>query len=180
MKKYIPLLAMFMVAMLLGCEANALIKTESFLDGSVEIDIPIFWIEHNNLNEVAEFQVGDPRLQAFFIIIPEEKNYYDPLIPLEEHSALTRGLLESNTKEASAIGEPVWLEVNGMKGLQYEIKAKIDLADGEEMKTLDLNYLHTTIEGKNRFYQVVGWTLEEHYSKHVETMKGIVQTLREQ
>ena len=63
------------------------------------------------------------------------------------------------------------LEINGYPALRHEITGTVDLTR--------LMYVQTTIEGKDAFYQVLGWTLASRADKARGFFDTATETFRE-
>ena len=71
-----------------------------FLDNSFAVIKPASWSLRDDLNDVADLQMGNPFKEAYAIIISENKMGFDN-ISLEQHSDLTRSALERGLKNYS-------------------------------------------------------------------------------
>jgi hypothetical protein len=58
-----------------------------------------------------------------------------------------------------------------MKGVQYEITGSVD---GVRIK-----YLHTTLEGKKYFHQIIAWSLTSKYDSNKATFDKILDSFYE-
>ena len=63
------------------------------------------------------------------------------------------------------------MTVNGRPALQYEIRATID--------KIKVVYLHTTVDGKDFFHQVIGWTRPSSLEKNRPILDSILNSLKE-
>ena len=153
-----------------GALASGAPDTVTASDRQSQITIPRGWKVKADLHDEAEIEVGNFLSQAYLIVLSESKQDFDD-ITYERHSQLTRtGLLE-NLKNAQMSGAPTQLTINGMPAVQYEVRGSVD--------GVKLVYLHTTIDGKASFHQVITWTTPSRYAKNKATMQSVITSFKE-
>lgn len=153
-----------------GALASGAPDTVTASDRQSQIAIPRGWKVKADLHGGAEIQVGNTLSQAYLLVLSESKQDLDN-ITYEQHSQLTRtGLLE-NLKNAQISGGPTQLTINGMPAVQYEVRGSIN--------NVKIVYLHTTIDGKESFHQVLSWTNPSKYAKNKATMQSVLASFKE-
>lgn len=60
--------------------------------------------------------------------------------------------------------------INGKEAVQYEIRGRVN--------GVPVVYLHTTVQGTDDYYQVVGWASAESYQANSNTLKEIIESFR--
>jgi hypothetical protein len=80
----------------------------------------------------------------------------------EQYRWLIRAELDRFEEESST----GMTTLNGNPAVQYEIRGVVN---GQPVV-----YLHTTVQGRDNYYQVVGWTTESSYRDNKETLKAII------
>jgi hypothetical protein len=106
------------------------------------------WIPATDLNDGSWLQALDPLRNRYVIVISESREDFDPEMNAQEHSLRTRGSLASSVRVLAVRG-PQERQVAGFRAIQYELDALSD-------RTL-ITYLHTTVEGRRAFHQVLAW-----------------------
>jgi len=126
--------------------------------GLAQVALPFGWLPGRNLNDSSWLQAVDPLRNRYFVVISESREDFDEPMDLREHSARTRRELATGVRVLAVRG-PEERQVNGFRALQYELDASTDL-------TL-VTYLHTTIEGRRAFHQVLAWATRSWYDRAI-------------
>lgn len=132
---------------------------------------PRGWKVDNELNEEADIQIANEGKEGYFIVISELKSDFERYITYEDHSALTREFMKEVLINYHEVTGPTSVEINRMKGVQYEITGSVD---GVRIK-----YLHTTLEGMRHFYQLIAWSLPSKYDENKPTFDRILESFYE-
>jgi hypothetical protein len=138
-------------------------------EGNFEIAVPAAWEEESDLNDMAEVQTGHRSSDMFAIVLVDNKADLHE-VDLQKHSDITRTSLENSLKAVNE-SEPKQLTIDGKPALQYEIRGAYG--------STNLIYLHTTIEGSNRYYQIVAWTTPSRWEKNRSTLEKITEYFHE-
>ncbi|MEL6814823.1 MAG: hypothetical protein AAFP03_08410 [Cyanobacteria bacterium J06598_3] len=136
----------------------------------VKITVPGGWVAVKD---------GQRRSTDIYAVSPSDKLYAAVLS--ESQSVLSQFDLENNAeqyrwliqKELDSFEKETrtgTTSIGGVPALQYEIRG---LVDGTPVV-----YLHTTVKGIDNYYQVVGWTTAESYTKNKETLQDIIKSFR--
>ncbi len=145
-------------------------KTAVSTDGVCQVTLPAGWVTQTDLHDKADLQVANKREELYLIVLSASKLDFEDM-SLEGHSKLTRqGLLDS-IQNGRIIGEPKNFNINGLSALQYELRGSAN--------DLNVVYLHTTIEGKNHFHQVLAWTLLSEFDKNKAALESVINTFEE-
>jgi hypothetical protein len=137
-------------------------------DGKTRITAPGDWTKLPGLNKVATLQAGNKAQDEFLLVIAESKTDLADLT-LQQHHEKTRnatvGRLESGS--SSEVSE---LTIDGHPALQDELR-------GVSNHT-NVVFLHTTVEGKEHFYQILAWTLKSKWAEKKEKLQKISSSFR--
>lgn len=138
---------------------------------ALRITKPRGWVVDNDLNDEADIQISNESKEGYFIVISEVKTDFEQYMNYEKHSALTRGFVRDALFDYQEISGPTAVEINHMKGVQYEITGSID--------GLKIVYLHTTLEGTRYFHQLIAWSLPSTYTENKPVFDKITQSFYE-
>ncbi len=134
------------------------------------IEVPEGWMKQANLHEDAEIQLFNPQKDLYLIVLSESKMDFDN-IGYEEHSGMTRKSLLHNLTNGKEVGDPIKLDINGMPALQYEITGSVN--------KLRVVYLHTTVDGKKTFHQIIAWCLPSNFQKYRAELETVIKSFKE-
>lgn len=137
-------------------------------DGSARLTVPKDWSELKDLNNAAGLQVGNKSKEQFVIVLSENKADFEDMT-LQKHHQLTRDAMMRKMKNASA-SEPVEVTINGQPALQDEISGT---QEGN-----NIVFLHTTVEGDEKFHQVLAWTSKSRWDQQKEKLRDVTRTFR--
>lgn len=137
--------------------------------GLAQITLPPGWLPVTDLNDGSWLQALDPLRNRYLIVISESREDFDPQMDAQEHSSRTRASLAASVRVLAVRG-PQERQVGGFRAIQYELDALSD-------RTL-ITYLHTTVEGRRAFHQVLTWGTRSWYSRAV--FEGLLDGFLEQ
>jgi hypothetical protein len=88
-------------------------------------------------------------------------------------NGFSRLLIESAQSdfENPTISKPIEVEINGLKAIQVKIEFT------SEKSTI--SWYPTYIKGKDRYYQLIWWTLKENKQKNAAMMKKVIASFKE-
>ena len=134
--------------------------------GLATLNLPARWRAAASLNEQATLQATDPARQRFAVVISEPRDDFDGTVDLSDHAGRTLAQLADSLRLV-AINGPTERTVNGYRALQFEIEGY--------HQGVRLVYLHTTIEGRRAFHQVLVWSTRSAYDRAVfnEVVDGV-------
>jgi hypothetical protein len=124
--------------------------------GLATLDLPARWRATASLNEQAAIQVTDPIRQRFAVVISEPREDFDVTVDLSDHAGRTLSQLADSLRVV-AINGPNERTVRGYRALQFEVEGY--------HQGVRLMYLHTTIEGKRAYHQVLAWSTRSAYDR---------------
>jgi hypothetical protein len=142
-------------------------------DGLVQITAPFSWNQlrtWQQSNQDSTLEVYDPSGETVVQVITETKEELD-FISLGKFAELVTSILVSNLSQPVTVDNPIQTTLNGYPAIQYEIHG---ILDNDEVF-----YLHTSIEGKYHYHQVVGFTLSEKTSTLKPKLQQIIESFKE-
>jgi hypothetical protein len=112
------------------------------------LKVPETWQKVDNLVDYGDLQFQDEEHRRYFIVYSEDRA---GLVrnTLERYSKFVREGIRDGVRLPESVG-PKNLTLGGMRAIQYEIGGTV----GDEK----FYYLHTTVEGKTQFHQLIGWS----------------------
>ncbi len=143
-------------------------QTGGSADVAVSFQLPEHWSTIDELHDDATFQAGNRLREEYLIVLTDNKIDYAGT--LAEHAELTSNSI-INESQNSSRSDPKKLTINGYSAIQYEIACTVD--------NINLNYLHTTLEGQRGFHQVLAWTVRSKKAKGFVTFAEVLGTFQE-
>jgi len=140
-------------------------------DGAFQVTVPGSWTKRSDLHDEAELQVANPQQECYVVVLSEPKSDFQSDLTYHKHSDLTRQMIMESLKNGKETAGPKEIEINGLKAVQYEIRGVVD--------NLEVVYLHTTIDGKTRFHQVLAWTLPSKLTANRPVLESVINSFRE-
>ncbi|MEC7771211.1 MAG: hypothetical protein VX798_08505 [Bacteroidota bacterium] len=152
------------------------------IDGNYTIDIPKFMTGTTGLNEEASLQFQSLIKEAYLLVIDEPKagfeevyrdlGQYDDELSVIQNYRVARLQLLSRGAKINTKSQPEPLTINGLDAETMELDAYIDGVPNE------ISYFLTFIEGDDRVYMVMGWTLKNKKAEHKKTFKTIAESFQ--
>ena len=137
-------------------------------NSDITVVLPGHWADLDNLNEEADLGAGNLAQEEYFLIMAEAKVDFEG--DLLEYSELTSGGMV-DALEGGTITEPENITINGLPAIQREISGSIDKSN--------ICYLHTAIESKGHYYQVLGWTLKSRKKAVFPVLENVTKSIAE-
>lgn len=137
-------------------------------NSKLTLDVPSNWKNIDDLNDVADLEMGNLFQEQYLIVISEPKSDFDG--NLTDYSDLTtKAMIDSI--ENSTTSAPVSLTVNGMPAIQHEFSGSV--------ARTKIAYLHTSIEGGEHLYQIISWTTPSRKSTSFKVFQDVVNSAKE-
>jgi hypothetical protein len=159
------------------------LKRVSSNDGDYSMDVPEHMSKASSLNDGASLQYQNLFKEAYVIVIDEDKeayinsykemSVYDTTRSVISNYAETQ--IQSTTENLEVISKSKIssFNANGVKAKAIEIDANL------EGVSAPITYFITYIEGKDKLYMVMAWTLQSRKDTHRDTFNRMVRTFRE-
>jgi hypothetical protein len=137
-------------------------------DSKLSLQIPSNWRELKNINADASLSLGNPSREEYFIVLTETK--IDLEGNLQDFSDITCDAIFASLTNAT-MSEPKTLTINGLSAVQREISGSID--------RIKISYLHTSLEGKEQYYQLLGWSVVSRKTQAFKAIHDVVHSCKE-
>lgn len=137
-------------------------------DSKLFLNMPSHWSEIKDLNEEASLSMGNLFREEYLIVIAEVKADYDG--SLTDYSNLTVSSM-TDSIENPTTKEPLSLSINGLPAIQQEFSGSIDRTK--------IAYLHTSIEGAEHYYQIIGWTIPSRKATAFKVIQDVIDSSKE-
>ena len=137
-----------------------------FLDNSFAVMKPGSWSLRDDLNDVADLQMGNLVKEAYAIIISESKMDFEDL-SLQRHSDITRSMLREGLENYNESG-PEYLDNTEYPMLRYRLTGT---AEG-----IHITYWHVSIETAAYYHQMILWSLRSKFAKNKADFNAVIQS----
>ncbi len=135
---------------------------------NVAITVPGEWTKAgNSLRNSADIYASYPLQDMYASVVSESSDVLDQF-SLEDNADKYRWLIAEEMSTYEGATKTEVSQVNGDPAVQYEIRGQVD--------GVPVVYLHTTIEGEGRYYQVVGWTTADRYEENKGELQAIIRS----
>ena len=138
---------------------------------NVKITVPANWVSAgDDLRGSADIYASYPAEELYASVLSEGGTVLDQF-SLEDNADQYRWLIEEEMGSAyEGATRTNVKQIDGSPAIQYEIRGQVDGAP--------VVYLHTTVKGDNRYYQVVGWTSADRYAANKEALQSIIRSFQ--
>ncbi|WP_108244630.1 hypothetical protein [Muricauda brasiliensis] len=159
-------------------------KDENFntigVNNEYQIEIPRFMNGTTGLNEEASLQYQSLRHEAYLLIIDEPKlgfeqvyrdleQYDDKLSVLQNYRDARIQILSRTTKIINKFNSKPF-KINGLDAEFLELEAKVNGVNDE------IFYFLTFVDGGEKVYMIMAWTLKNRKEEHKKTFKTIAES----
>ena len=134
----------------------------------VSIVVPEGWIKMGeDMRRSHDIYAAQPEQQLYATVLSEDETGISQF-GLEDNSAQYRELIKDELDNFEGETRTSVNRIDGRPALQYEIRGTVD--------DQSVVYLHTTVEGTNDYYQVVGWTSADRYRENKNVLEKVVES----
>ena len=150
------------------------------VNGEYRLSLPKYMKKTDNLNEEASLQYQNIFKETYTIVIDEAKNdfvemfteleEYDEGISVIKNYRNVQRQLFSESMYVDKESSPVALEINGMEAEMVDIDGRVDGIDE------DISYFLTFVEGKEKVYMIMSWTMTSRKDTYESTFDGIAKS----
>lgn len=167
MKNYILIL----IIVLLTTACSYKDETITSKSGTMSVTQPAFWFEIDSLNDDADIKIGNPLLEAYFIIIREPKTDLPEGYTLEEYSQTTREYIKTGSSNYTELIDSSFTRINKLEAIKYSIDATVE--------NVDIRYWHVSLKSEKGFYQLIAWSLPTKFESNQENFTLVIDSFRE-
>ena len=144
-------------------------------DGLVQITASMAWDDMTNYKQTLQMEdatlvISDESGDLWVMVISETKEELG-MITLNRFAKLTTDQIISNLSEIVLVGDPVQVTLDGHTAIQYEIQGAVD---GDSV-----TYLHTSVESKRHYHQIIGFTLRTQRLSDKVQLQQIIESFKE-
>ncbi len=147
------------------------------------VKMPDYMKKAESLNDEASLQYQNVFKETYVIVIDEPKQeFIDTFVELAEYDS-TKSPVENyqivqmkNLQEGIDISQqdgPKTLKIHGLDAIQLQLDGKIEDVDEE------IAYFLTFVEGKEKLYMMMAWTLKTRKEKYSKTFETIAKSFRQ-
>lgn len=177
--RLITLIASFFI-LLSACSTAPKVKTITVAQ-QYTLDVPEPFYEMKSLHDMASLEYGNEVDEFYVIVIDESKAEFKKA--LEENSLLelypcnvdgySNILIQNFDKNVADIAKSPVQDtiINNLPARLINVSGKVN--------NISVSYTYAFIEGKERFYQVMTWTLLDRRVKYNRAMKKLVSSFKE-
>ena len=152
------------------------------VNGEYRLSLPKYMKKTDNLNEEASLQYQNIFKETYTIVIDEAKNdfvemfteleEYDEGISVIKNYRNVQRQLFSESMYVDKESSPVALEINGLEAEMVDIDGRVDGIDE------DISYFLTFVEGKEKVYMIMSWTMTSRKDTYESTFDGIAKSFQ--
>ncbi|PZO14340.1 MAG: hypothetical protein DCF25_15065 [Leptolyngbya foveolarum] len=134
----------------------------------VSITVPSGWMKiGEDLRRSHDIYATQPSKLLYATVLSED-NADLKRFGLADNSLQYRKLIRDGLDNFEDETKTDVTRIDGHKALQYEIRGTVD--------DQAVVYLHTTVEGADGYYQVVGWTTADRYRENKDVLEDVVES----
>lgn len=145
--------------------------------------LPGYLSKATNLNDEASLQYQNVFKETYIIVIDESKEeFVDAFKEVSVYDSTQSVLANYRQTQVNyfneavtnmqASTEPKAMEINGMKAEMLEFEAKV-----EEVPS-NIYYILTFIEGKDKMYMIMAWTMPKNKEKYQEDFVAAIKSFK--
>lgn len=181
MRKIIIITGIF-VFLATSCNSITGVKEVKVADVAT-IEVPALLTDSKDLNEDAIVQMANGFQELYVIVIEESKQEFNDLInetdgvfddgftaDLNGYAKVAASSIESGI-DLKSKEDLVPIKNNGLSTYVASFEGKIN--------GLNVFYKLSCVEGKDRYYQILTWTLSSSKEKHLEAMNAMINSFKE-
>ena len=148
-------------------------ETVTSLDGTIALTLPKGWQRDQNLHDHAELQISYEAEQLYIIVLRDLKASGGdrPELSIDDHAILTLNALSSRLVEPTISPPTAVRRIGSYQARQVDVQGYLD--------SVAVTYLHTTIETRYAFYQILAWTDPEQFDSHREQLQRVINSFQE-
>lgn len=150
-----------------SCTTQETAETVEFLDGRFSVTRPADWRLIPGLNDEADLEMGNPRTEAYCLILSEPKSDFADDLTLAEFSDITRGLMMELLENGSESG-PERMTVNGEHALRYVLSGTVN--------RVQIRYWHVSVDSGDHFHQMLLWSLPSRFDEHIGDFEAVLNS----
>ncbi|MEM6451724.1 MAG: hypothetical protein AAF703_15565 [Cyanobacteria bacterium P01_D01_bin.105] len=153
-----------------GNESTTAASDVANAETQVRITVPADWtVIRDDRRQSADIQAVYPPSDLYAKVLSESASVLN-IFDLENNAEQYRWLIQQELDRFEGETPTGLTSLNGQRAVQYEMRGVVD--------GTPVVYLHTTVQGSEDYYQVVGWTTEASYQINKETLQKVIESFR--
>ncbi len=137
---------------------------------NARITVPDGWVvAGSDRRGSADIYTTNPSQDLYAAVLSEGVSVLNQF-DLENNAEQYRWMIKEDLDRFEGESPTSLTSLNGKPAVQYEIRGTVE---GQPVV-----YLHTTVKGRDNYYQIVGWTTESQYRSSKGTLESIIQSFR--
>ncbi|MGB3291482.1 MAG: hypothetical protein WBB01_00660, partial [Phormidesmis sp.] len=137
----------------------------------VRITVPAGWTVINGEQRgSADIYAAAPTQDLYVMVLSESAAATLNQFSLSDNARQYRLLIQEELDSFDGEERTAVSSINDKPALQYEIEGEVD--------GVPIVYLHTTVQGTDDYYQVVGWTTQSSYRENEDVLRNIIGSFR--
>jgi hypothetical protein len=147
-----------------------------------QLSIPNYMTAAKSLNDNASLQYQNVFKETYVIVIDEDKqtlidtflgvNQYDTLLSVAENYRNIQTQLLQESMTVNSQSKPVALKISTLDAQQMELAGSVEGVKQE------IAYFLTFIEGKEKVYMIMSWTLMDRKDKYAKTFAEVSNSFK--
>jgi Tfp pilus assembly major pilin PilA len=140
-------------------------------DGLTRIRLPSNWKQLPELTETGSVEYGNAHREQYALVISEPKADFSSTVDLPAYNEIVMNQNYQDKLTGLNLEFMGQVSFNGLKGFKYIVRGGVD--------NIRVVYLHTVLEGKDHFHQVMFWTLPTRWADSAEVYEAALTTFAE-
>ena len=140
-------------------------------DGLTKIRLPGNWKQLPELTEIGTIEYGNAYREQYLLVISEPKADFSSTVDLPAYNEIVLNQNFQGNVTGLNLEFMGQVSFNGLKGFKYIVRGEVD--------NIRIVYLHTALEGKDHFHQVLFWTLPTRWADSAEVYEAALTTFAE-
>jgi hypothetical protein len=147
-----------------------------------QLSIPNYMTEAKSLNDAASLQYQNVFKETYTIVIDEDKQTlidtflelgeYDTLLSVSENYRTIQSKMLQENMTVNSQSKPLGLKISALDAQQMEFTGSVEGVKQE------IAYFLTFIEGREKVYMIMSWTLKERKEKYGKTFDEVSKSFK--
>ncbi|MCI2228435.1 hypothetical protein MC378_04590 [Polaribacter sp. MSW13] len=144
------------------------------VNNEYSLSVPDYMTELKSLHDEASFEYANIFKETYTVVLDESKQefidtfkeiemYNDSISALDNYTNIQLQSFQENITDLKV--KPLDNKIKNLDSKQYEFHGKVD--------DLEIAYLIGFIEGKDKMFMIMSWTMDNRYNKYKDTFKLI-------
>lgn len=149
--------------------ANNQLLLENTAEG-IRLTVPNSWETVTSLRPDADLYAANDAEDLYVMVLAEPQDNVLAQFSVADNASQYRRMLTRQLDAYRDQAPTAVTSINGLEAIQYEIRGEVD--------GIPVVYLHTTVQGRQNYYQVIGWTRADQYSDRKAALQEVIGSFR--